>query len=117
MAVKRVCKRYRLGHYWDGTKLTPGTTDWTVKCRKRTLAHSHKLWSEALQTKSTLRPLYAQLKPFPWIEAHALSHSNNIEGRWLKLQARAGTLPLKTSAQQIYGRVSIALKPELHAAK
>jgi hypothetical protein len=99
-AMRKVFRRHGLEHYWTGATPVPAYEKWRKVCREATLAHSNAVWAREVRKCSTLRPLYAQLKAYPWVDP-SLFDGSNSEGRWLKLKVRSGTLPLNRRAADL----------------
>jgi len=98
--MREVFQRYELEQYWSGAVPIPEYAQWTVLCREATLKQSNAHFAGEVQRLSTLRPLYAHLKAYPWVDP-SLFDGTNSQGRWLKLKARSGTLPLNRRAADL----------------
>ena len=98
--MREVFQRYDLEQYWTGATPVPEYKQWREVCREATLKHSNAQWTRKVQKLATLRPLYAQLKAYPWVDP-SLFDGSNSEGRWLKLKVRSGTLPLNRRAADL----------------
>ena len=73
-------------------ELEGGHGEWMKMCRRLTLEHDIRQWQAETENRSTLG-WYCFMKSFPSPERF-LTNPSNRQGRWLKLEARAGILPV-----------------------